>query len=85
MLLLLPLLLLRALLRRKLLPLGGTTPLLIHLCWLLLRLVLVLVLQLRNCRGRDSLLRGYGCCRVHCCLPREKCRLTPRNLLKGSV
>ena len=25
-----------------------------------------------------------GCCRVcWCCLPREKCRLTPRNLLKG--
>ena len=83
LLLLLPLL--RTLLRRMLLLPGRTTPFLIHPCWLLPWLVLVLVLQPRNCRGRGSLLRGYGCCRAHCCLPREKCRLTPRNLLKGLV
>ena len=87
MLLLLLLLSLRPLLLQLLLrsPLSGRSTPFLRNHWLLLRFLLVLLLRvplllrfsvccfLRNCGG---------CCRRYC-LPREKCRLTPRNLLKG--
>ena len=83
LLLLLRLLLLRPPLRRLLLrflPVGRTTPFLSRPRWLLLRLLLVLLLLVR------LLLQLLACCaRTYLHLPREKCRLVPRNLLKGSV
>ena len=84
--------LLLQLLLRFLLP-GKATPFLDRPRWLLLWLLLVLQLQIRLllrflvCSRCGCFLRDYsGCCRV-CwrCMPREKCRLTTRNLLKGLV